>query len=138
MERRARPQAGGAASIAREDACQRQGSGLPPFSDTARDLGHELRQSGVALLEVATGATADAYALACRFSPRSNGTNIAKADEIRALIRTDVLSERSTLAAWRRQSGAQLMPLYEARRAFVLGSRVVHADETPIALLGTA
>ena len=27
------------------------------------------------------------------------------------------------------------MPLYEAQRAFVLGSRVVHADETPIALL---
>ena len=27
------------------------------------------------------------------------------------------------------------MPLYEAHRAFVLGSRVVHAAETPIALL---
>ena len=27
------------------------------------------------------------------------------------------------------------MPLYEAHRAFVLGSRVVHADETPISLL---
>ena len=28
-----------------------------------------------------------------------------------------------------------MMPLYDAHRAFVLGSRVVHADETPIALL---
>jgi transposase len=28
-----------------------------------------------------------------------------------------------------------LLPLYEAHRAFVLASRVVHADETPIALL---
>ena len=27
------------------------------------------------------------------------------------------------------------MPLYDAHRAFVLGSRVLHADETPIALL---
>ena len=27
------------------------------------------------------------------------------------------------------------MPLYDAHRVFVLGSRVVHADETPIALL---
>ena len=67
------------------------------FADTARYLGHELRQSGVALLEVATGATADPYALACRFSPRSNGKNIAKADEIRVLICTDVLSEGQNL-----------------------------------------
>ena len=28
-----------------------------------------------------------------------------------------------------------MLPLYEAHRAFVLGSRVVHADETPIGLL---
>ena len=27
------------------------------------------------------------------------------------------------------------MPLYEAHRAFVLGARVLHADETPMALL---
>lgn len=49
--------------------------------------------------------------------------------------RQGVHTPRSTLAAWSGRTGAQLMPLYEAHRAFVLGSRVVHADETPIALL---
>ena len=49
--------------------------------------------------------------------------------------RSGVHTPRSTLAAWSGQTGAQLMPLYEAHRIFVLGSRVVHADETPIALL---
>lgn len=49
--------------------------------------------------------------------------------------RSGVHTPRSTLAAWGGHTGAQLMPLYEAHRAFVLGSRVVHADETPIALL---
>jgi transposase len=49
--------------------------------------------------------------------------------------RAGVHTPRSTLAAWSGQTGAQLMPLYEAHRAFVLGARVVHADETPIALL---
>ncbi len=67
------------------------------FADTARYLGRELRQAGVAHLEVATGATADPYALACRFSPHSNNRNVAKADEIRVLICTDVLSEGQNL-----------------------------------------
>ena len=49
--------------------------------------------------------------------------------------RSGVHTPRSTLAAWSGQTGAQLMPLYEAHRAFVLASRVVHADETPISLL---
>lgn len=49
--------------------------------------------------------------------------------------RSGVNTPRSTLAAWSGHTGAQLMPLYEAHRAFVLGSRVVHADETPIGLL---
>ena len=49
--------------------------------------------------------------------------------------RAGVHTPRSTLAAWSGQTGAQLMPLYDAHRAFVLGSRVLHADETPIALL---
>jgi len=49
--------------------------------------------------------------------------------------RAGVHTPRSTLAAWGGQTGAQLMPLYEAHRAFVLASRVLHADETPIALL---
>ena len=49
--------------------------------------------------------------------------------------RAGVHPPRSTLAAWSGQTGAQLMPLYETHRAFVLGSRVVHADETPIGML---
>ena len=49
--------------------------------------------------------------------------------------RTGVRIPRSTLAAWGGQTGAQLMPLHEAHRAFVLASRIVHADETPISLL---
>jgi transposase len=49
--------------------------------------------------------------------------------------RSGVHTPRSTLAAWGGQTGAQLKPLYDAHRAFVLGSRVVHADETPIGLL---
>ena len=49
--------------------------------------------------------------------------------------RSGVHTPRSTLAAWSGHTGAQLLPLYDAHREFVLGSRVVHADETPIALL---
>ena len=49
--------------------------------------------------------------------------------------RSGVHTPRSTLAAWSGQTGAQLMPLYEAHRQFVLRSGVVHADETPIGLL---
>jgi transposase len=49
--------------------------------------------------------------------------------------RSGVHTPRSTLAAWGGQTGAQLLPLYDAHRSFVLGSAVVHADETPIALL---
>ena len=49
--------------------------------------------------------------------------------------RAGVHTPRSTLAAWSGHTGAQLTPLYEAHRAFVLASRILHADETPIALL---
>jgi transposase len=49
--------------------------------------------------------------------------------------RAGVHTPRSTLAAWAGQTGAQLLPLYEAHRAFVLSSRVAHADETPVGLL---
>jgi transposase len=49
--------------------------------------------------------------------------------------RSGVHTPRSTLAAWSGQTGAQLLPLYEAHRQFVLRSGVVHADETPIGLL---
>ena len=67
------------------------------FADTARYLGRELRKAGIGHLAVATGASADPYALACQFSPRSNNKPVAKADELRVLIATDVLSEGQNL-----------------------------------------
>ena len=67
------------------------------FADTARYLARELRVAGVTHIEAATGASADPYALACRFSPKSNGLPVNKADELRVLISTDVLSEGQNL-----------------------------------------
>ena len=67
------------------------------FADTARYLAREVRKAGVTHLAVATGASTDPYALACRFSPKSNNKTIAKADELRVLICTDVLSEGQNL-----------------------------------------
>lgn len=49
--------------------------------------------------------------------------------------RSGVHTARSTLSAWTGQAGAALEPLYNAHRRFVLGCRVLHADETPVALL---
>jgi hypothetical protein len=49
--------------------------------------------------------------------------------------RAGVHTPRSTLAAWAGQAGAALEPLYEAHKRFVLGAAVLHADETPLALL---
>ena len=49
--------------------------------------------------------------------------------------RSGVHTPRSTLAGWSGQGGAALLPLYEAHRAFVLSTHVLHADETPVNLL---
>ncbi|MGH7461637.1 MAG: IS66 family transposase [Longimicrobiales bacterium] len=49
--------------------------------------------------------------------------------------RSGVHTPRATLASWAGQTGAGLEPLFDAHRAFVLGVRVLHADETPVALL---
>lgn len=67
------------------------------FADTARYLGRELEKDGFTQLAVASGATADPYALACRFSPRSNKAPIPKSEELRILLCTDVLSEGQNL-----------------------------------------
>ena len=40
-----------------------------------------------------------------------------------------------TLASGSGAGGASLMPLYEAHRDFVLGAKVLHADETPVRML---
>jgi len=49
--------------------------------------------------------------------------------------RSNVHTPRSTLASWSGQAGAALEPLYEAHKRFVLSARVLHADETPVAML---
>ena len=49
--------------------------------------------------------------------------------------RSGVHTPRSTLASWAGAGGAALAPLYEALREFVLSARVLHADETPVAML---
>jgi transposase len=49
--------------------------------------------------------------------------------------RSGVHTPRSTLASWSGQVGAALLPLYAAHREFVLSCSVVHADETPVAML---
>ena len=67
------------------------------FADTARYLAREVRSAGITHVEVATGASTDPYALACRFSPHSNNKTVSKADEVRVLICTDVLSEGQNL-----------------------------------------
>jgi superfamily II DNA or RNA helicase len=69
------------------------------FADTARYLGAELKRAGVKNLEVVTGDTADPTAVAMRFSPQSNDMRrfVAKTDELRVLIATDVLSEGQNL-----------------------------------------
>lgn len=67
------------------------------FADTARYLGREFRKAGIEQIEAVTGATADPYAAACRFSPKSNRVRIAKGEELRVLVCTDVLSEGQNL-----------------------------------------
>jgi len=49
--------------------------------------------------------------------------------------RSGVHTPRSTLASWSDAGGASLTPLYEAHRAFVLASRLLHVDETPVRML---
>lgn len=49
--------------------------------------------------------------------------------------RSGVHTPRTTLASWSGAAGAELDPLGEAHRAFVLGSGVLHADETPVPML---
>jgi transposase len=49
--------------------------------------------------------------------------------------RSGVHTPRSTLASWGGAGGAKLEPLGEAQRRFILGGRVLHADETPVPML---
>jgi SNF2 family DNA or RNA helicase len=69
------------------------------FADTARYLNAQLKARGIKQVEEVTGQSADPTSLAWRFSPESNGKReqIKKADELRVLIATDVLSEGQNL-----------------------------------------
>lgn len=49
--------------------------------------------------------------------------------------RSGVHTPRSTLAQWCGRGGAALEPIYDVHKRFVLGSQVLHADETPVAML---
>ena len=49
--------------------------------------------------------------------------------------RSGVHTPRTTLASWAGAAGAELEPLGEAHKAFVLGSSVLHADEAPMPML---
>ena len=69
------------------------------FADTARYLKAQLVARGIKQVEEATGLSADPTFLAWCFSPESNGKReqIKKAEELRVLISTDVLSEGQNL-----------------------------------------
>jgi transposase len=49
--------------------------------------------------------------------------------------RSGVHTPRSTLAQWSGRAGAALEPLYDVHKRFVLRDGVLHADETPVAML---
>ncbi|OAI01240.1 NgoFVII family restriction endonuclease [Methylomonas methanica] len=69
------------------------------FADTARYLKAQLDTLGIQQAEEATGQSVDPTSLAWRFSPESNGKReqVKKADELRILIASDVLSEGQNL-----------------------------------------
>ena len=69
------------------------------FADTVQYLTDALSERGMTQIAPATGDSADPTALAHRFSPVSNNKRdrINRADELRVLISTDVLSEGQNL-----------------------------------------
>jgi superfamily II DNA or RNA helicase len=69
------------------------------FADTAKYLGQQLTQLGIAELAVVTGNTPNPTEIAHRFSPRSNNKQeqITADQELRILIATDILSEGQNL-----------------------------------------
>ncbi|HXF46826.1 MAG TPA: helicase-related protein [Burkholderiaceae bacterium] len=69
------------------------------FADTARYLERELSDRGVKSIAAVTGDTDNPTAFALRFSPVANEARkeVAKTNELRVLIATDVLSEGQNL-----------------------------------------
>ncbi len=67
------------------------------FSDTAYYLFNALKKRNVQKIECVTGAYENPTQAAYRFSPVSNKKDISKAQQIRVLLTTDVLSEGQNL-----------------------------------------
>jgi SNF2 family DNA or RNA helicase len=69
------------------------------FADTVRYLEAQLKSQGIKEQAGATGASADPTSLSWRFSPVSNNKRdkVARSEELRVLIATDVLSEGQNL-----------------------------------------
>jgi superfamily II DNA or RNA helicase len=69
------------------------------FADTVNYLSEQLRSRGIKKMEAVTGDNNNPSAFARRFSPQSNlaQETVSKADELRVLIATDVLSEGQNL-----------------------------------------
>jgi SNF2 family DNA or RNA helicase len=69
------------------------------FADTVNYLTAELKSRNIDKMAKATGNTADPTAVAWQFSPVSNNKRdkVAKSEELRVLIATDVLSEGQNL-----------------------------------------
>ncbi len=69
------------------------------FADTVHYLAAQLKARGITALEGVTGDSNDPTVLAWRFSPNSNEKRhvVGKADELRVLVATDVLSEGQNL-----------------------------------------
>jgi len=49
--------------------------------------------------------------------------------------RSRVHTPRTTLASWAGHASVGVAPLLDAHRAFVFSAKVLHADETPVAML---
>jgi superfamily II DNA or RNA helicase len=67
------------------------------FADTIRYLGEQLKAMGVTKLAMVSGDSDNPTQTVFKFSPRSNDAKVQKADELRVLLATDVLSEGQNL-----------------------------------------
>lgn len=67
------------------------------FADTVKYLTEQLQKQAIGQLAGVTGESKDPTGLAWRFSPNSNGQQIAPEQELRVLVATDVLSEGQNL-----------------------------------------
>ncbi len=67
------------------------------YSDTAVYIYRQLVARGITQIGMVTGGSGNPTAIVDKFSPKSNGTTVDAASQIRVLIATDVLSEGQNL-----------------------------------------